>query len=128
MVASISFSPRSFFTNFSVFHLVKCHTSSHASQSEFTKSTLLDLFGRKSESGEKFHDYLHQNSLQGMRKRDHVIYIESAEELFEGRKQIYERVVAITDVIDRLWNSDVTEIWRWDQRIRDGRQVGWQSR
>jgi hypothetical protein len=99
----MSFSPRSFFTNFSVFHSIKCHTS----QDELTKSTLLNLFGRKSEGGEQFHYYLHQNGFQGLRKRDLGINTESTEELFERREQIYERVVTRTDVFDRLgiWMS-----------------------
>jgi hypothetical protein len=85
----MSFSARSFFTNFSVFHSVECHTG----HDELTKSTLLNLFGRKSEGGEQFHYYLHQNVFQGLGKRDLGINAESAEELFEGREQIYERVV-----------------------------------
>ena len=83
-----------------------------ASQDELTKSTLLNLFGRKSEGGEQFHYYLHQNGFQGFRKRDHGINIESAEELFEGREQIYERVVTRTNVFDSLRDSDVTELCR----------------
>jgi hypothetical protein len=105
MVASMSFSPQSFFTNFSVFHSVKCHSS----QGELTKSTLLDLFGRKSEGGEQFHYYLHQNVLQGFRERDLGINTESAEKPFEGREQIDKRVVTRTNVFDRLRNPDVTE-------------------
>ena len=85
----MSFSPRSFFTNFSVFHSDECHTS----QGELTKSTLLNLFGRKSEGGEQFHYYLHQNVFQGLGERDLGVNTESAEELFEGREQIHERVV-----------------------------------
>ena len=85
----MSFSPRSFFTNFSVFRSVKGHTS----QDELTKSTLLNLFGGKSKSGEQFHYYLYQNSFQALRKRDLGINTEPAEELFEGREQIHERVV-----------------------------------
>ena len=78
----MSFSPRSFFTNFSVFYLVECHTS----QDELTKSTLVNLFGRKGEGGEQFHYYLHQNGFQGLRKRDLGINTESADELVEGRE------------------------------------------
>jgi hypothetical protein len=62
-----------------------------------------------------------------LRKRDLGINIESAEELFEGREQIYERVVTRTNVFDRLRDSDVTEMCRWDWRIRDIRRVGWRS-
>ena len=51
----MSFSPPSFFTNFSVFRLVKCHTSHDG----LTKSTLFNVLGRKSEGGEQFHYYLH---------------------------------------------------------------------
>src|SRR6266566_8078162 len=111
MVASISFSPRSLFTNFSVLHSVECHTG----QDELTKSTLLNLFGSKGEGGEQFHYYLHQNGFQGLGKRDLGINTKSAEELFEGREQIYERVVTRTNVFDRLRDLDVTEIWRWDR-------------
>jgi hypothetical protein len=108
MVASMSFSPRSFFTNFSLLHSVECHTS----QDELTKSALLNLFGRKGEGGEQFHYYLNQNGFQGLRERDLGINNESAEEFFEGCEQIYERVVTRTNVFDRLRDSDVTEIWR----------------
>jgi hypothetical protein len=111
----MSFSPRSFFTNFSVLHSVKHHIS----QDELTKSTLLNLLGGKSEGGEHFHYYLHQNGFQGLRKRDLAINTKSAKELVEGREQIYERVVTRTNVFDRLWGSDVTEICKWDRRIRD---------
>ena len=106
-----------------MFHSVECHTS----QDELTKSTLLNLFGRKSEGGEEFHYYLHQNGFQGLGKRDLGINTESAEELVEGREQIYERVITRTNVIDRLRDSDVTEMCRWDRRMRDIRRVGWQS-
>jgi hypothetical protein len=119
----MSHSPRSFFINFSVFHSAKCHTR----QDELTKSALFNLFGRKSEGGEQFHYYLHQNVFQGLRKRDLGINTESAEELFKGREQIYERVVTRTNVFDRLRDSNVTEICRWDRRMRDIRRVGWQS-
>ena len=119
----MSFSPRSFFTNFSVFYSVECHNTS---EDELTKSTLLNLFGRKSEGGEQFHYYLHQNVFQGLRKRDLGINTESAEELVEGREQIYEGVVTRANVFDRLRDSDVTEICRSDRRMRDIRRVGWQ--
>jgi hypothetical protein len=118
----MSFSPRSFFTDFSVFHSVECHTS----QDELTKSTLHNLFSRKSEGGEQFHYDLHQNVFQGLRKRDLGINTESAEVLVEGREQIYERIVTRTNVFDRLRDSDVTKMCRWDQRMRDIRRVGWQ--
>lgn len=104
----MTFPPRSFFANFSVPHSVKCHTS----ENELTKSTLLDLFGRKSEGGEQFHYYLHQNVFQGFRKRDLSINTESTEEVFEGCKQIYKCVVTGTNVFDRPQDSDVTEICR----------------
>lgn len=111
MVASISFSPRSFITNFSVFHSVECHTS----QDELTKSTLLNLFSRKGEGGEQFYYYLHQNGFQGLRKRDLGINTESAEELVEGREQIYEGVVARTSVFGRLQG----------RRMPRDMQMGW---
>ena len=88
-------------------------------QDKLTKSTLLNLFGRKGEGGEQFHYYLHQNGFQGLRKRDLAINTKSAKELVEGREQIYERVVTRTNVFDRLWGSNVTEICKWDRRIRD---------
>ena len=113
----MTFSPRSFFTNFSVFHSAKCHIS----QDELTKSTLLNLLGGKSEGGEQFHYYFHQNGFQGLRKRDLCINTESAKELVEGREQIYERVITRANVFDRLRDSDVTEICRWDRRMRDTR-------
>jgi hypothetical protein len=85
---------------------------------------LLHKFGRKSEDGEQFHCHLHQNGFQGLGKRDLGINTESAEELVEGREQIYERVVTRTNIFDRL--RDVTEMCRWDRRMRDIRRVGWQ--
>jgi hypothetical protein len=118
----MSFSPRSFFTNFSVFRSVKYHTS----QNGLTKTTLLHLFGRKSEGREQFHYYFHQDGFQGLRKRDLGINTESAEELFEGREQIYERIVTRTDIFDRLQDSDVTKMCRLDRRMRDILRVGWQ--
>ena len=48
-----------------------------------TKSTLFDLLGRKSQGGEQFYDYLHQNICQGWCKRDPGINTKSAEEIFE---------------------------------------------
>ena len=119
----MSFSPRSFFTNFSVSHSIKYHRN----QDELTKSTLPNLFGRKSEGGEQFHYYLHQNVFQGLRKGDLAIYTESAEELVEGREQIYKRVITRTNVFDRLRDPDVTDMCGWDRRMRDIRRVGWQS-
>jgi hypothetical protein len=106
MVASMVFSPRIFFTIFSVFRSAKRRTS----QDELTKSTFLNLFGRKSDGGEQFHNYLHQNGFQGLRKRDLSINTKSAKEFFEGREQIYKRVVTRTNVFDRLRDSDVTEL------------------
>ena len=48
-----------------------------------TKSTLFDLLGRKSEGGEQFYYYLHQNVCQCWCRRDPAINTESAEEVFE---------------------------------------------
>ena len=89
-------------------HSAKCHTS----QDELTKSTLLNLFGRKGEGGEQLHYYLHQNVIQSLRKRDLGIDTESAEELVEGGEQIYKCVVTRTNVFDRLNDSDVTKMCR----------------
>jgi hypothetical protein len=77
---------------------------------------LLDLLGRKGEGREQLYYYLHQDVRQGWRRRDPGINAKSADEVIEGRKQIYERVVARINVFDRLWDLDVTEICRWDQR------------
>jgi hypothetical protein len=77
---------------------------------------LLDLLGRKSEGGEEFYDYLHQDICQNWRRRDPDINAKSAEEVLEGRKQIEECVITGTDVFDRLRDLDVTEICRWDRR------------
>ena len=90
-------------------HSVKCRSN----EDGLTKSALLDLLGRKSERGEQFYYYLHQNIGQGWRRRDPGINTKSAEEVFERRKQINERVVARTDIFDRLRNLDV-------QRYGDG--------
>ena len=83
-----------------------------------------DLLGRKSERGEEFYDYLHQDIRQNWRRRDPGIYAQSAEEVLEGRKQIEECVITGTDVFDRLRYLDVTEICRW---IGEGdiHQAGW---
>jgi hypothetical protein len=77
---------------------------------------LPDLLGRKGERGEQFYDYLHQNICQDWRRRDTGINAESTEEVLKGRKQIYERVIARSDVFDRLQDIDVADIWRWDRR------------
>ena len=106
-----------------MFHSAKCHSN----QDELTKSALFNLFGHKGEGGKQFHYYLHQNGFQGIRKSDPGINTESAEELVEGREQIYERVITRTNVFDRLRDSDVTEMCTWDQRMGDIRRVGWQS-
>ena len=84
--------------NFSVFPSVKCLTS----QNELTKPSLTDLLGRKSERGEKFDRYLHENVRQGWRRRDLGINPKPAEEALERRKQINQRVIAGADVFDRL--------------------------
>jgi hypothetical protein len=108
----MSFSPQSFFINFSVLHLVNYLTS----QNELTKSTLLYLLGRKSEGREQFYYYLHQNVCQGWRRRDLGINTKSAEEVLERREQVGERVVASANVFDRLRDLDVREICRRDRR------------
>jgi hypothetical protein len=84
---------------------------------------LLDLLGRKGESGEQFYDYLHQNICQNWRRRDPGINAESAEEVLEGRKQINKRVVARINVFDRLGTSMSR---RYGDEIEEGdiRQVG----
>ena len=117
----MSFSPRSFFMNFSVLYLVMCRNN----QDELTKSSLLDLLGCESESEKKFYYDFHQNVCQGGRRRDPGIDTEPAEEVLEGRKQIDERVVTSADVFDRLWDLDVTMIFRLDRR-ENIRQVGLQ--
>ena len=61
-----------------------------------------DLLGRKSERGEKFDRYLHENVRQGWRRRDLGINPKPAEEALERRKQINQRVIAGADVFDRL--------------------------
>ena len=58
------------------------------SEDRLTKSTLFDLLRRKSEGGEQFYYYLHQNVCQGWRRRDSRINAESAEETLEGCKQV----------------------------------------
>ena len=103
----MSFSPRSFFINFSVLSSVKYLISS---QDKLTESSLLDLLGCKSESREQFYDDLHQNVCQGWRRRDSGINTKSGEEIVEGRKEIQECIIASTDVFDRLLDLNVTEI------------------
>ncbi len=97
----------------------------HTGQGKLTKSSLLNLLCRKSESREQFHYYLHQNFLQGLRKSDLSIDTEPAEELLEGREQIYECVVTSANVFNRLRDSVITEIYGREQRMRDIRRVGW---
>ena len=84
---------------------------------------MLDLLGRKSESGEQFYNYLHQNICQNCGRRDPGIDAKSAEEVLEGRKQINERVVARINVFDRLGTS---MSGRYADEIGEGdiRQVG----
>ena len=117
----MSFSPRSFFTNFAGLHSVKCHTS----YEELPKSPLFYLLGRKSEGREQFHYYLYQDIFQGLRKRYFGINTESVEEHLEGREKIYERITTRTNVFGRLRVSDVREKCKWDQRMKDLRRVGW---
>ena len=75
-----------------------------------------DLLGRKSERGEEFYDYLHQDICQNWRRGDPGVNAKSAEEVLEGRKQIEEYVITGTDVFDRLRDLDVTEVCRWNRR------------
>ena len=97
-----------------------CHTN----QDKLTESSLFDLLGCKSESREQFYYYLHQNVAQSWRGRHRVINSKSAEEVFEGREQIDECVVASGDVFDRLRDPDVTEIFIWKGE-GDIPRVGW---
>ena len=69
-----------------------------------------DLLCRKSERGEEFYDYLHQDICQNWRRRDPGINAKSAEEVLKGREQIEECVITGTDVFDRLWDLDVTDM------------------
>ena len=73
---------------------------------------MLDLLGYECERTEKLDDYLHENVCQGRRRRNPDIYIKSAEEVLERPKHNDKCVVAGTDVFDRLWDIDVTEIFR----------------
>jgi hypothetical protein len=94
----MSFSPRSFFINFSVLHLERCPSN----RDKLTKSPLPDLFNCKSEGRKKFYYGFHQNDCQGRRRKDPGIDTESAEKVLEGRKQIDEGVITSADVFDRL--------------------------
>jgi hypothetical protein len=80
----MSFSPQSFPTNFSEFHLVNRHNN----QDRLTKSPLLDLLCSKSERRDQFYNYLHQNVFQGWCKRDVGIDTKSTEEVLEGCEQV----------------------------------------
>ena len=113
----MSFSPRSSFAKFSVLHSVKCYGSTW--EDELTKLSLIYLLGRKSEGREQFHDYLHKNLLQCLCERDLSIDTEFAEGFLEGREQIYERIIASTDVFDCLRDPDVRELCKRNQRIRE---------
>jgi hypothetical protein len=104
----MSFSPRTFFINFSAPHSVKCH----ANQDVLTKSTLLDLLGYECKGGEEFYNYLHENVCQGWRRRDPNINTKSAKEVLERRKHNDKSVVTSANVFDRLRNLDVKEICR----------------
>ena len=115
----MSFSPRNFPINFSVFHLV----NRRSNQDKLTKSPLLDLLGSKSERRDQFYNYLHQNACQGWRRRDFGINTESTEEVLEGREKVNQCVVASTQFFDRLGESDVKEICGSDERKRDIRRV-----
>ena len=104
----MSFSPRTFLTNFSVLHSAK----RYANQDVLTKSSLLDLLGYECEGRKKLYDYLHENVCQGWRRRDPNINAKPAEEVLEGRKHNDERVITSTNVFYRLRELYVTEIWR----------------
>ena len=75
-----------------------CYTN----QDRLTKSSLFNLLGRKSEDREEFYHCLHQNLCQGWRRRNPSINAKSVEKVLEGRKEIYECIVASADVFDRL--------------------------
>jgi hypothetical protein len=79
---------------------------------------LLDLIGCKTEGGDEFYDYLHQNFCKGWCRRDPGINFKSAEVVLEGREQVYKRVVVITNVFDRLRDLYVRELYVCDQRRR----------
>ena len=104
--ASISFSPRAFFQNFSALDSVK----RHANQDSLTQSSLLDLLSCKGEGRKKFYHYLHQNDRQSRHRRDPDKNPKFAEGALEGLKDNDECVVAGVDVFDRLRNLNVTEI------------------
>ena len=89
-------------------HSVKCHPK----QNELTESSLLDRLGYECERTEKLDDYLHEDICQGGRRRDPDINTKSAEEVLERPKHNDKCVVASADVFDRLWDLDVTEIFR----------------
>jgi hypothetical protein len=75
----MSFSPLSFPINFSEFHLVNRRNN----QDKLTKSPLLNLLGRKSESRDEFYDYFHENICHGRCRRDLGINAKSTEEVLE---------------------------------------------
>jgi hypothetical protein len=104
----MSFSPRSFPTNFSKFHLVNRRNN----QDKLTKSPLFDLLCSKSEHRDQFYNYLHQNVCQGRRRRDSVINTKSAEEVIEGGEKVDHHIVASAHFIDSLWELDVRKICR----------------
>ena len=94
-----------------------------------TKSSLFDLLRRKSKCREELYHYLQQNVCQGWRRRNPSIDTESTQEVLEGRKQVDQCVIASTDVFDRLWDLDVTEMCQWDRKRKGNiQQVIWQCR
>jgi hypothetical protein len=120
----MSFSPRSFFINFSLLHSV-IKSKYLTSKKGLTKSTLLDLLCSKSKGREQFYYYLHQNICQGWRRRDPGIDTKSVEKVLEGREQIDECVVARVDVFDHLKDLHVTHICRWvSEKVTYGKKDG----
>jgi hypothetical protein len=67
-----------------------------------TSSSLLDLFSHESDGGEQFHHDLDDNFSYCRRRWEFGVDIETVEEVFDGLEEIYEGIVACTDVLDCL--------------------------
>src|SRR6267142_1947546 len=103
--ASTSFSPKSFFTNFTVLCTVK--RGVWEGGLGLTWSLLLDLLGHQSKSGENFHQYLNDDFGHCPSRRESGINFKTVQEVFDRLEQINKSIVGRTDVLGCLIRSDV---------------------
>jgi hypothetical protein len=90
-----------------------------AASTTLTQSSLLDLFGRQSESGENLRHDLYDNIIHSCSESDGCIDTESGEEALNGLEQIDQGIVTRTDVLYSLRCSDIIRIYIYGNREGD---------